>query len=362
MKKMWIRRLIAAAVCALMLVPAQAEEAPALIEPAGVKLSSTLARVDDITTLSAYTGEVIPYFEALDFEIDGEIDQVYVVVGQQVKAGDVLITLDQQAEVLRRGSIEEEIEALETDIRYAEALAQVDLDILELELDRLSSRLPRDEKAISLKQLEIESFRLDRELSMELSLLELDRLYEELALLKDEAVKAVLTAPFDGRVMFIKDMYPGMRISAYSPLLYLADDTKLFIESDYITETTLNRANDVYALVNGQRVEVAPQPADPAEILSKAVSGEKLTTRFDILPGAELSAGQYAAVCIEMVSAEDVLVVPANALFAGASGRYVYVVENDTRTRRTVKTGAANSWYVQILEGLEEGEEVYVPD
>lgn len=362
MKKMWKRRLCAAAACALLLAAARAEEVPELLEPAGVRLSSATAVIGDMKKLSAYDAAVIPYVEEMFFEVDGEVGAVSVVVGQTVKKGDVLIAIDRESENERCAELEEEIAAMETDMGYDAAIAAIDLEILNMELERLGGQSPRDEQAIELKKLEIEKLELSVELERELAQLTLERLRGELDVLKEESAKAELIAPFDGRVMFIADLHPGAHVSAYAPVIYLADDSRLCVESDYISETSLGRAREVYALVDGQRVELTAQPLDKAEILSKAVSGEELTTRFDIEPGAQLSAGQYAAVCVVDGCYDDVLIIPANAMFAGQGGRYVYVIEDGMRVRRDIKVGPYNSYEAQVLEGLEEGEKVYVPD
>ena len=75
-----------------------------------------------------------------------------------------------------------------------------------------------------------------------------------------------------------------------------------------------------------------------------------------------MAAGDYAAVCLVSKSVPDALLIPANALFRDSSGKYVYVYEADgeTRVRRSVETGVTTDWQVQITDGLEEGEIVYV--
>ena len=94
------------------------------------------------------------------------------------------------------------------------------------------------------------------------------------------------------------------------------------------------------------------------------LSGGTPTSRFrfvDPLP-EDVAAGDYAAVCLVSKSVPDALLIPANALFRDSSGKYVYVYEADgeTRVRRSVETGVATDWQVQITDGLEEGEIVYV--
>jgi len=363
MNKKWLRRTAAALCASAMLLTACAEEAPALLEPAGVTLATAEAYIGDIWKVTAYDGAVTPRVESAGFSMDGEIDQVCVVVGQQVKQGDVLMTLNQEWQTERRAELEDEIAALEIEMGYDAALAQIDLRILELELEQLGSRLPRDEQAIALKKLDIEEFELSIELQTELSRLEMKRMRSELAQLEADASQSVLTAPCDGTVMFLADVRRGDYVSAYSQLVYIADDSSLTIESTYISESYLKNAGEMYALVGSERVEIKAVPVDQAEYVSLTLAGEAVPSRFEILSeNADISAGQYAAVCLVSGLREDVLLIPSNALYVGGGKRYVYVVEDGQRIHREVKTGQTNGLETQILEGLEEGERVYVQD
>lgn len=363
MNRKWIR-CIAAALCAsAMLIPAQAEEIPQLLEPAGVTLATAEAYVGDLSKITVYDGAVTPRVESVAFTVAGEIASVNVVVGQQVRKGDVLMELNQESQTARRAELEEQIAALETEMEYDAAIAQIDLRILTLELEQLGGQTPRDERAIALKKLDIEEFELNLALEEELSRMQLDRLRSELSQLEDEAEKSAITAPCDGTVMFLADVRRGDYVSAYSSLVYIADETSLTIESAYISEAYLSSANEIYALVGSERVEVAAIEVDRAEYVSLTLAGESVPSRFEILSGAEnLSAGQYAAVCLVSGSVEDALLIPANALYSGAGEKYVYVIEDGQRVHREVKVGQTTGWEIQILEGLEEGELVYVQD
>ena len=77
---------------------------------------------------------------------------------------------------------------------------------------------------------------------------------------------------------------------------------------------------------------------------------------------AQIEAGQYAAICIWNDYVPDALLVPSGAVLKKADGKYVYVDQNGSRVERMVKTGKSTDGLVQILEGLEEGEVVYVKD
>jgi len=75
-----------------------------------------------------------------------------------------------------------------------------------------------------------------------------------------------------------------------------------------------------------------------------------------------VTAGMYAAVCAELDYVADALLIPGNALYSDATGDYVYLMEEGVRVRRDVKTGVETKWLVQILEGIEEGDVVYVKE
>ena len=363
MKRKFIRSIAAALCASAMLTFAHAEEVPALLEPAGVTLASVGAYVGDLSKITVYDGAVTPRVEAVSFPVNGVIARVNVMVGQQVKQGDVLMELDREQQDERCAKLKDQIAALETEMGYDAALAQIDMRILELELERLCAQLPRDDQAIALKKLDIEEFELELSFRTELDGLELERMRTELARLENEAEKSVVTAPFDGTVMFIADVSRGSYVSAYSSVLYLADDSSLTIESKYISEAYLTGARDLYALVGGARVEIEPIPVDREEYISLTLAGEAMPSRFEIVSeNAELSAGEYAAVCMVSGVMEDVLLIPSNALYGNAGNKYVYVVENGQRIHREVKLGASNGWEIQVLEGLEEGERVYVQD
>ena len=357
------RRLMAAVLCALCLGGARAEEIPELLEPAGVQLAVTQAVVSDISRITAYSGEVSPYVEKLSFAVDGEIEEIRAVIGGTVRAGDVLITLNREAQIERCELLEEQIDALRSEDVYAQQLAAIDREILRMELDAILAQPDADEDAAALKRLDIEEFEVNVSLQSELRQMKLERLEKEYAALIQEADDSELTAPFDGRIMYMKEIAVGDRVGAYTDLIYLADETDRSILTEYVSETVMESAVDLYALVGDQKYEIEYVPMDTEEYLALALSGEEMFSRFVFADeNADVTVGEYAAVCIETGRVENALVVPVNALYAEMGVRYVYVVEDGVRVRREVKTGMTNDWQVQITVGLEEGEYVYVQD
>ena len=75
----------------------------------------------------------------------------------------------------------------------------------------------------------------------------------------------------------------------------------------------------------------------------------------DLIPGTNIDAEIRTAV------AENALVIPKEALHHDAAGDYVLVRKGDAAERRAVKTGNSTVVLVQIVEGLNEGDEVALP-
>ena len=70
--------------------------------------------------------------------------------------------------------------------------------------------------------------------------------------------------------------------------------------------------------------------------------------------------GDYVLVCMKSNYHDHVLSIPSKAIYRDSSGSYVYLLDGDIRVRRDVVTGYSSDVYVEILEGLQEGDRVYV--
>lgn len=357
-----MKKWICGLVCLLLCAPcARAEQVPQLIEPAGVQLNATKAFIGDISNITVYPASVVPYVEEFFFEQEGVIEEMHVIIGQEVKAGDPLITLDTEAETERVEMLRRQLEELETNTAYEQKLGQLDLAILDAEWRHLQKQ---DETAAALKKLDMEEKKLALKLAADVRTLEKEQLISEMERLQAEIQKNVLYAPFDGRVAYMSNEWRhGDYVSAYTPLVYLVDDTRLFVESDYISNTILDSAHAVYAQVGSGHYAMTAMPVDEKKYMAQVLAGLKLRRQFTFdEPDETLEAGQYAVVCVESNFRPDVLLVPTNTLYTADRTRYLYVMENGVRVRREVKVGVTTDWHTQIIDGLQEGELVYVKE
>jgi RND family efflux transporter MFP subunit len=189
--------------------------------------------------------------------------------------------------------------------------------------------------------------------------LELARLALEEA--RRQLAGATLTAPFDGVVLEVKASL-GDSVTASEGLIVLTDSSAVEIEATVIEED--------YPLVQaGQPVElyfdVRPDAAitgSVSRIVPQRAEGDRplypVYIEPDDLPGGVLT-GMTVDASIVIDGREKVLRLPQSAIRVRSDGTaQVEVWLGDHSETRTVKAGLIGDRYVEILEGLREGEQV----
>lgn len=77
-------------------------------------------------------------------------------------------------------------------------------------------------------------------------------------------------------------------------------------------------------------------------------------------PRRELQTGMFIEARLETSRRDRAVLVPEEAVLALPTGNFIWVVQGDTPERRPVKLGARQPGFVEILEGVAEGESVVV--
>lgn len=339
------------------------EEVPELLEPVGVKSDREAAYIGTISRIEIYKGAVMPEVAALYFELDGVIESVNVVPGQQVKKGDVLLELDQTEWLENHERLQEDYDYTVIMNDYANRLSQLDIDRMQAVL-RQQESLGADVQTLRSLQLDIEEQELLLAQQKERQALELSAKQIDLESAASMLNRNQIIAPFDGEVVFGEKLNRGDRVSAYANLIFVADSTRMHVESEYVLDASIQKSHRVYAKIGAHELDLTPRPFEKEAYMATVLSGGTPVTLYDLpeeLP-EDVETGMYAAVCLECDYKENALLVPSNALFSDTYGRYVYVFgdEGEDRVRREVTVGISNRWLTEITEGLEEGEMVYV--
>ena len=316
-----------------------------LLEPANAKVETTYVSKMDISQVEIHDGAVIPSFDEFSFDVNGYLYGVFVEPGDKVYKGDVLAGLvghDHQAIL----DLEDEIKDLEeNNVKLFESYD------LELELTRLNGG-DVSEKTIETRQ------------KKELAEFELQQKKDRLAKLKENDIGYVsIVAPYDSVVVAVSSAGNNSYISKGTAIVALDNGKDPMITCNYfISESAYQKEYSCYAMVRGQRLELEYIPYTKNELKVIVNNGISPATKFEIkdLKDEEIYVGDYASVIEVKNFKADVLAIPQNAVYADATGQFVYEIKDGERIRRPVILGISDNANVEVVEGLEEGACIYV--
>jgi HlyD family secretion protein len=313
--------------------------------------------------------------------VAGEIKAIHVKDGQNVAAGDLLVTIDQerlkQAQAQAQGVLE---------------AARQDASRLEAAMRRSVDSFPRYEALRQQGLMSDEDFR-QQKLAKESAVLSYQSARANVAQseaslkgMQDGLSKATLRAPITGRVTSLKaekgeTAIPGMSNLPGATLMVISD------MSEMQAEIKVNESEVVRTKV-GQTAQVTveslPGKVFQGSVIEVATGTEKTGTdanlyKVKVLLQAQaadlnqLRPGMSTRAVILTREAKGVLRVPLQAvleregtleeaqkqgLLAPATRNVVMVAKGGRAEERTVQVGIANTQFFELKEGLAEGDKV----
>jgi RND family efflux transporter MFP subunit len=317
------------------------------------------------------TGTIRPRTSAsLSSKVMGYVQQISVRVGDHVRAGQTLVTLEvrdldsavRTAEV-SRAEVQSAIPEAESGI----AAAQASLNLARATFRRMEDLFAK--KSISNQEFDEATARLKAaEAGLEMSRARRAQIDSRMAQ-AEQGIRSAsvmrdyskLTAPFAG-VITSRSAEPGTLATPGVPLLTLEQEGSLRLEA------TLDESRLGLVKV-GQPVEVAIEALDrklaarvsEIEPLVDAAS-RSYVAKIDLPALHQLRSGLFGRVVFG-IGSRKVLTIPAGALQDRGQLQTVFVIEDGaahTRlvTTRLVTTGERGSAGVEILSGLSAGEKV----
>ena len=184
----------------------------------------------------------------------------------------------------------------------------------------------------------------------------------------DESDQMELASPIEGAVLRVIQQSGGV-VAAGTPLLEVGNPAHLEIAVDVLT-------SDAVHIEPGQRVIIERwggeaaleghvrviEPSAFTRTSALGVEEQRVNVVIDLDSPPEewerLGDGYRVETRIVIWEEEDVLTVPANAVFRHGDGWAVYRFDGEAARLSEIETGRRNGLAVQILEGLEEGARV----
>jgi RND family efflux transporter MFP subunit len=355
--------------------PEQKAEAPA---PMPVKVSAAFSG-DLVVTLKS-PGEAFAERKIfMKAEVGGEVKNLYAVEGKHVKRNELLLEIDdrryrlnlEKLEAARLKSLSEMF--LEKQFAVAEPVAAVPAGVL----DKLNSAQAAFEKAaVAFDKGLLVRGQYDRARNeYEMALIEaggkkdeimatsknLTQTEIEIKIAHMELDKTQIQAPFAGVVTDIK-ISQREHIDAGRELFTLVDLGRIKVKARVLE-------SEIGKMQAGREVNLrfSAYPAiifkGTVEAISPIVNAEDKTCSVFIAMnnvGEEIKPGMHAEVEIAAEIYKNNLLVPQEAVLVRGGRKLVFVVEGDLAKWRYVETGRENEQYVEIRDGVKDGEPVII--
>ena len=168
-----------------------------------------------------------------------------------------------------------------------------------------------------------------------------------------------ICAEFNGIVTELS-VVEGAPVAEGTNLLTLANRDKVKVDI-YVTKYDLEK------IAVGQKAQITVSGHEYKGEVSKIDKMATVNAAGTASVGAEIRIdnpdefiylGIEAKVLIDTKEASKVLLLPVECVNADQEGEFVYTVENGVVVRKDVVTGISSNTYIEIREGLSEGEEV----
>jgi multidrug efflux pump subunit AcrA (membrane-fusion protein) len=343
-----------------------AVDIPSLITPVSVRDDTAMAERGTVQVVNqrrsfARVKSVGLYYG----ETNLRFKEYLVTSGQTVAEGDLLAVLDTE-------QVQKDIEAKERDIaklkkeqEFENGFAVIGIDRVRAEYVKMVHEAGFDEAAIAEAERKKDSIAgLELELSQQQERQSVLLGREEAALqeLKDLLPEAELRAPYDGVISHMVELNPGQSVQAYSEILFITDNQEIFLELVGDGPSTPQSAK-VTGGYQGQTFELERVPMTRVETMFYSSLRLPAPVRYTMPPEMEaiVPVGAYVDVMVYTNISEDTLRIPANTVYSNVDiGNYVNVLTNGTMEPVPVKIGLRNDSWVEVLEGLKEGDVVYV--
>lgn len=363
-KKVWTAILM----CQVLLLSgcssAKSESVPELVESKAFNDSYRMAvygNVGDIGSFSVLSGVVVPEENCYFFNATAKIDDIYVNIGDYVEAGTVLASI-------RLDGLRESIQDMEASLKYRRALHDEEIIIYEQTIKKYDYQI-KALKELAAPSASIRELKLEKEKEKENHVYS-ELLYErecremtkEISELKTQLAEGQLVARQSGYVTYVKNLEQNTDAEPSENVVILSNYDKRYIEIQDVTmeDTSYTKAEQIYTNYNGQKYSLTPYQYTKEVLAMIQASKIYPYLKYEIPEGMELEVGDMVSVCFAKKSVSNVLMIGKDSIFEEGDDKFVYVkTENNSKERRQITTGAEDAHYVEVTEGLSEGEMVY---
>ena len=352
--------------------------------PKGTEVEVQAAEFRTVSSRVKATGEITPEKRVeISAKVVGEIINLPVVEGQEVRSGQLLLEIERELYEAARNQARAALRQAEVSVRRQEVqLADARRNMRrtqELIADGLVSQ-----EALDAAQLALDTAMVEVEAQQHA----VEQYRSALQRTEDDLARTTIRSPMDGTLIQLnaeqgETVVPGTTNLPGSVIMTIADMSVLLAEVEVSEVDVVNVELGQEAEVTVDALGTEPQKGHVVEI---ATSGRRDPTqgtiRFNVKvaledPDPALRPAMTAKVDILTATSENVITAPIQAVVKrkldkegeevrGSAAKgieesdVVYVIEDGEASAVVVETGISDELYVEIVGGLAEGQEVII--
>jgi len=308
---------------------------------------TTRVEARDINFAISVAGDISPADQvSVRPEINGRIQTLPVDLGDGVKKGKVLFTLD------------------DADLQIEKSTRITEIDGAKLQLERARRNFERSKELFENKLISLELFE-DTKTEFELAQNSLQRAGKALNLLEDKLTKTQILAPFDCTIL-TRPVSVGQAVSGSggfnsgTEVLTIANLNEMVVNAHInqadVARLAINQLVDIQIdSVAGLKIKGVIDRIAPQAALKNGIKG--FAARIQIKEiDARVRPGMTANISIPVATAENVLAVPLAAVFYEKDGKFAYVKKGEVFERRPIQVGVADYFFAEVQQGLQSGD------
>ena len=292
------------------------------------------------------TGTLTPLNETtVKAKVAGELVEVSVREGENVRRGQVLARIDTTELEARAAAKRADVEATRAQLVLAEK-------------NRATQKTLLEKNFISQSAFD------STQSTYDVARARLGAAEADLAVARKALGDAVLSAPISG-IVSQRLAQPGERVPVDARILTIVDLSRLQLEAAV-------PASEIGRVKVGQPVSFRVDGFGAREFAGRierinpsTIAGSRSINVYAVIdnPEGTLRGGLFAQGGLTLERVEGALVIPAAALREELGQRFVYLLADGVVRKRQVKAGPADqAGRVQVLAGLERGDRVVTSD
>jgi len=372
-------------------------------ESKGIAVETQIAVKGEIETDYVYSGKIVAANAVNIFPMaQGNVKEINVKIGDSVKAGDVLFTIDTESLEITLKQLQASLQAADAGVAQAQAaynmvdgaafqmnveslkgnvetarknyenmektfenskilyengvIAKTEFDNIELGYIQAKTAYETASKSLELTTGQmLEENKAQAQAGLSAAAAQRDGLKAQIESVEKSLRDATVTAPIDGKVTALNVTAGEMLSTAQIPAA-VTDASKLKIKVS-VSQRIIN------SVESGDKVSIK------TEALSEIIEGKVSTVNpaanmsgtYDIEieidnKDDKLKSGMFAEVTFTNEKGSEEIVVDRNVIVTKNGETYVFVDDNGLAVKKMVETGIDDGISIQITDGIEEGE------